>query len=126
MSIEKLRISKIIERMCFATNAKNTVKLSKLLGYKSTGTISGWKKTGVPDSAIAKVSEISSYRFEWIKSGEGDMRAPPDRGHSIIREEHERLITAYDASSPETQRIAMLILEESAKESGGNVEGGSD
>lgn len=73
--MSELNINVITKRMCLAVNVKNTVKLAEYLGYRSTGTISGWKKAGaVPDSVIAKISEKTSIHFDWLKTGEGEMR----------------------------------------------------
>jgi len=69
MSTENLSSDKIIFRLRKAVGVDNDVKLAKLLGYKSTGTISQWRTGNVPDGVISKISQISGKSFDELKYG---------------------------------------------------------
>jgi hypothetical protein len=56
----KTEIDYILSRMKAVVGADSDVQLGKLLGYKSTSTVSGWRAAGkVPDAAFTKVSRLS-------------------------------------------------------------------
>ena len=64
----------IIRRMLTALNAKNTVHLADLIGT-SQSTISTWRmRKKVPESSIGKVTKLANVSYEWLETGEGEMR----------------------------------------------------
>lgn len=72
MSIKNLSIDEIISRMCLAAKVDNPTSLAKFMGYSSTGTVSGWKKSGeVPPSALKKLSDLVGKSIDEIILGEG-------------------------------------------------------
>jgi hypothetical protein len=71
MSNNNLKNIAIIDRMRSVARVKTDVKLAEILGYSSTGTISQWKKNGVPNSAISKICEMFGGVFDQVKYGTG-------------------------------------------------------
>ena len=71
-------IEEIISRMIIASGAKNQQEMIEKTGL-SPGIASKWKKRGnVPDSGISKVAIVTGVTYEWLKTGEGEMRAPKE------------------------------------------------
>lgn len=130
MSTKNLKVNEIIFRIYRASGVDNDVKLSKLLGYRSTGTISQWRTTGrVPDRVISKISEMSKVPFDEIKFGKEYKDTRSTHGDGRVREsltdEHRRLLNAYDSVNEEARRAALSMLECLAKESREKDGGGS-
>lgn len=86
MSTEKTQnneIDEILLRVADALGAKNDLEIAKIIGSKSTGLVSNWRKSKkVPDGALSKISQKSGVSIQWLKTGEGEMRPSQVAGHS--------------------------------------------
>lgn len=67
-----------------AVGVDTDVKLAKIFGYRSTGTISQWRTGEVPVEAILKVSEISDKTFDEIKYGKAAYTRPSDKDVEVL------------------------------------------
>lgn len=77
-------VDEIIARMIQATGAKNQQEMLEITGL-ATGLASNWKSRGrVPEKSIAKVADVADVNFQWLKTGEGEMR--PTKG--LIERDH--------------------------------------
>lgn len=122
-------IVKIIDRMVQATEAKNTAQMLEFMGF-SNSAASAWKRRkNIPDGSIAKVAERTGVSFEWLKTGEGEMRPlyekqpllPPELAEmvaeSLAEWEGEKLemsegaillVRLYNKMTPEQQRNILI------------------
>lgn len=82
-------LDEIIARMIQASGTKNTANMLESMGF-SNSVASAWKRRKkIPDGAIVKVSERTGVRFEWLKTGKGDMHqtaASNPALESVVRE----------------------------------------
>lgn len=66
--------SKIIDRMVTAAGSENVAQMLEFCGF-SSGAAGAWKRRGnVPDGSIAIAATRTGTSFEWLKTGEGEMR----------------------------------------------------
>lgn len=87
-------VGNIIARMVLATSAKNTTEMLRIAGL-SSGAAGAWKRRGgVPDGSIAKVAERTGVSFEWLKTGEGEMRAAGQAEGNYLDPELARVVMA--------------------------------
>jgi len=91
-------VDKIISRMIQATGAKNMADMLRIAGF-SSGSGSMWKRRDVlPDGSIAKVAELTGVSFEWLKTGEGEMRPTKN-------------VTEGDYLDPDLARMVMAEIQ---------------
>ena len=117
-------IDEIINRMVAAAGVNNQAQLAAYIN-KHRSTVSGWKaRQTVPDDMIEIVALKSGVRFEWIKTGEGEMKSnlvveSPATDHAIdgcplsSREKNEVTILRWlEQHQPDTRDwIADEIVE---------------
>lgn len=69
---KKMKVELALERIRRALGVEKDSDVAEILGYSSTGTISGWKARGfIPEGPLAKISLISGKPIDWL-SGESD------------------------------------------------------
>jgi hypothetical protein len=129
-------IEQIIERMIQSCGEKNAAKMSDYIGF-SSGSVSQWRKRkNITDGSIAKVAAHTGVSFDWLKTGEGEMRPPPYQeqngtGHGVAGEsgplsaDESELLIAYQSLSLDKRRMFLKIIVEEAKESRQQDGGGS-
>lgn len=70
----------IIKRMMLACGVEKSTELADFLG-KNQSTISRWRdREKVPDGAIAQVAAMTKVNYDWLLTGEGEMR--PTKGEA--------------------------------------------
>ena len=124
-------VDDIIARMVEATGAKNQQEMLDIAGL-ATGLASNWKRRGrVPEKSIDKVAKVTGVSFQWIQTGEGMIRPkPPDHSKVCdpgwLTEEQRHLLNLWECADEISKSNALLILEQSARQSREDEGGGSN
>lgn len=110
-------VDAIIDRMVIAPEAGSQAEMLRIIGI-SNSLASAWKRRGkVPDGSLAKVAERTGVRLEWLKTGEGEMRAQaaaldPETLQAVIEAVEEHLQSNKQQMAPAKKAELIVTLYE--------------